>query len=116
MNASQRINAFLAYLLLPIGWLYVLLFHRRDRWVVFHCKQSIAIVAWLVAITVGWAVVGWLLAWIPYAIVLSMALFSLVIVAYVIAAILWIIGMANALRGHARRLPIVGRWGYQLPL
>lgn len=115
MNASRRIPAFLAYLLLPIGWLYVLIFHRRNPWAVFHCKQSIAIVAWLLAITAGWAVVGWLLAWIPYAFVLSVALFTLVIAAYVFGVVIWIVGMVSALQGRARPLPVVGRWGQRLP-
>jgi len=116
MSSSQRIHAFLTYLLLPIGWLYALIFHRRSPWVIFHCKQSIALVAWLLAITAGWLVLSWLLGWIPYAFVVGMALFSLVIAAYVFGVILWIVGMANALRGRAKRLPVVGRWGQRLPL
>ncbi len=116
MDPWQRVHAFLTYLLLPIGWLYALIFHRRSPWVIFHCKQSIALVAWLLLITAGWAAVSWLLAWIPYAFVIGMALFALVIAACFFVVILWIVGMANALRGRARRLPVVGRWAQRLPL
>lgn len=115
MAASQRIPGFLAYLLLPIGWLYVLFFQRHNPWAVFHCKQAMALVAWLLTVTVGWAIVGWVLAWIPYAFVVSVALFTLVIAAYVFGVILWIIGMVSALQGRARSLPVVGAWAKRLP-
>lgn len=114
MAVSQRIPGFLAYLLLPVGWLYVLVFQRRNPWAVFHCKQAIALVGWLLAISIGWAIIGWVLAWIPYAFIFSVALFTLVIAAYIFGGILWIVGMINALRGRARPLPIVGAWARRL--
>jgi uncharacterized membrane protein len=115
MNTSARIPAFLAYLLLPVGWLYVFLFGRRDPAAVFHCKQSIALVAFVLAVTASWVAVGWLLAWIPFGFVLSVALFAIVIAAYLFAVVVWLVGMANALRARRTPLPIVGGWGERLP-
>jgi uncharacterized membrane protein len=99
-----------------VGWLYVLLFHRKDPFAVYHLKQSIGLVLFLVMVTVGVAAVGWVLAWIPYMFVLSIALFSLVIAAYAFGIVVWIIGMANALRGQAIPLPISGGWANRLPI
>ena len=66
MTTSERLAAFFAYLLLPIGWLIVLLFGRRSAAAVFHCKQAIALVALVLAAFAAWVGVGWILTWIPY--------------------------------------------------
>ena len=58
--------------------------------------------------TVLWAVVGWLLTWIPYGFVISVALFALLIPVYVFGFAAWIMGMSNALRGRFAALPMVG--------
>jgi uncharacterized membrane protein len=114
VNTSERFAATLSYLLLPIGWLYVLLFGRRSAFAVFHCKQSIAIVGFVLIASAAWVGVGWLLAWIPFGAVVGVALFSLVIAALVCAAVIWILGMVSALRGRMAPLPIVGGWARRL--
>ena len=116
MSTSERISAFLAYLLLPIGWLYVVLFGRRSPAALFHCKQSIGIVAFVLGMTGAWAVVAWLLAWIPFGAVFSVALFAIVVAAYILAVVMWVGGMVNALRGKIALVPIVGRWAERLPV
>jgi uncharacterized membrane protein len=115
VSTSQRILAFLAYLLFIFGWLIVLLFGRRSRFAVYHMKQSIALALFLVAAVVGWAVLAWLTAWIPFLFVLGVSSFSIVIVAVVFGLIAWIIGMRNALGAQMRPLPIVGAWAKRLP-
>jgi len=116
MNRPQPLPAFLAYVLPVVGWLYVLLFHRKNSFAVYHLKQSIGLVLFLVMVTAGVAAIGWIIAWIPYLFVLSIALFSLVIAAYAFGIVAWIIGMANALRGQAIPLPISGDWANRLPI
>lgn len=114
MDASQRIPAFLAYLLLPVGWLYVLIFQRRNALAIFHCKQSIVLVGWLVISLAAWAALGWVLAWVPLGFVIGVALFGLVIAAYIFAFIAWVVGMRNALSARMVPLPIVGGWAIRL--
>lgn len=115
MSTSQRILAFLAYLLFVIGWLIVLLFGRRSRFAVYHMKQSIALVLVLVAAVVGWAVLTWLMAWVPFLFIVGVSSFSLVIAAAVFGVVAWILGMRNALGARMRPLPIVGAWAKRLP-
>ncbi len=110
MSTSDRIEAFLSYLLLPIGWLVVLLFGRRSAAAVFHCKQAIALVALVVIAVTAWAGIGWILTWIPFGAVVGVALFGLVITVLIFAVVAWIVGMSNALAGRMAPLPIVGGW------
>lgn len=115
MTTSQRFSAFVAYLLPVVGWLYVGLFQRKSRLAVFHTRQAICLVLFLIASFLGWAIVAYVLALIPYAVVLSAALFTLVIVVVIVAVVIWIIGMVNALRGRIAYLPLIGRWALRLP-
>ncbi len=115
MSRSQRILAFLAYLLFVIGWLIVLIFGRRSRFAVYHMKQSIALALFLVAIVVAWGVFTWLTAWLPFLFILGVSSFSIVIAAAVFGLIAWILGMRNALGARMRPLPIVGAWAKRLP-
>jgi uncharacterized membrane protein len=114
---SARLSAFLAYFLIIIGWIYVLLFQRKDRFAIYHLKQSVGIVVYLLVVSFGWVVIGWLLAYIPLmGMLTSVMLFSLVIAAYLSAIVLWIIGMARALRGMMTPLPMIGWQAQRIPL
>lgn len=115
MRMSSRIAAVIAYIPV-VGWLYVLLMQRRDAFAVFHLRQSIGLVAFLLVVFAGWVIVAWLLGWIPYAFILSNALFALVIAAYAFGVVIWITGMVNAARGRVALLPIFGRVAHQVRL
>jgi uncharacterized membrane protein len=106
----------LTYLVPVIGWLYVLFFHRKNSLAIYHFKQSIGLVIFLVATTVSWVAVGWILGWIPYMAVLSMALFAIVIVAYLYGIAAWILGLSNALSTRMAPLPFFGQWASRLPI
>ena len=116
MNRPSRVSAVLAYLLPIVGWLYVLLFEPRNELAVYHLKQSIGLVVFLAATTAGWLVAGWALAWIPYVFVLSVALFALVIAAYIYGVVAWVLGMRNAARARLAPLPLFGEWARRLPI
>ena len=116
MKTSQRIAASLAYLLLVIGWAYILLFERRNRLALFHCRQAMGLVLFLLGVSLGWVVVGWLLAWLPYMAVVSAGLFSVVAVAWAFGACIWVLGIIRALRGRMAPLPLIGRWANRLPV
>ncbi len=115
MEISQRIPALLNYILPVIGWIYVGIFHRKNPYALFHLRQSLALFIFLGLITLCWVVVGWVIAWIPYAFVLSIVLFTLPFTAYILGVILWVIGMVNALLGRRVSLPFVGGIVGRLP-
>lgn len=116
MDTSQRFPAFITYLLPVVGWIYVGVFQSKNQFARFHMRQSVGLFLFLILITLAWALVTWLLAWIPYAFVFGIALFALPIVAYVFGVIAWIMGMVNTLQGRAAFLPVVGGYSNRLPL
>ncbi len=116
MNETiKRFPALLAYLLPVVGWIYILIFERKNLFVMFHLKQSIGLFGFLVSVATGWTVLAWLIAMIPYGFILSVSLFTLVIAALIFGVIAWILGLLNVLRGKVAFLPLVGRKAYQLP-
>ncbi len=117
MNKPKRYLAFLAYLLSFVGALYVLLFNREREFARHHAKQSLGLAVVAVGVPLVWAVVSWMLSWIPLVgPVIAASLFALVIVAYVALVALWIVGMVRALRVERATLPVVGTWAQRLPI
>jgi uncharacterized membrane protein len=116
MNRLSRLPAALTYLVPVIGWLYVIFFQRKNSLAIYHLKQSIGLVLFLVATTTGWGAVGWVLTWIPYMAILSIALFTIVIVAYLYGIVAWILGLNNALSARMAPLPLFGQWANRLPI
>ncbi len=115
MSASSRTPAVLAYV--PIlGWLYVFILARKNSLAVYHLKQSIGLVLFLIAATAGWAVVTWLLTWIPYMFIVGIALFGIVIAAYLYGLVALILGLVNALNAQLNPLPLFGEWASRLPI
>ena len=115
MNNASRISAALAYIPV-IGWLYVYLFQRNNPLAVYHLRQGLGLVLFLIGIFVGWAVIGWLLAWIPYVAIISIALFTVVIAAYLFGVVALVLGLANALQNRLAPLPLFGGWANRLPI
>jgi uncharacterized membrane protein len=115
MNGDERVSAVLAYVPV-VGWLYVFLLQRKNALAVFHLRQSIGLFLFLVAVVVVWAVVAWLIAWIPYAAAISVALFTMVILLYLFGAIAWLMGVVNAMSNKATPLPAFGKRADRLPI
>ncbi|GAB4563874.1 MAG: hypothetical protein Kow0047_13140 [Anaerolineae bacterium] len=116
MSATRRIAACLAYLLPVVGWIYTLVARRRDRFAMFHTRQAIGITLIPVALTALWAITGWLLAWLPFGAPLAAGLFSLVVAAYIVAVVDWVIGLVQAALGLAKPVPILGGVALRIPL
>jgi uncharacterized membrane protein len=117
VNGPKRPLAFIAYLVPIFGWLYVLLFDRRDEFAVYHAKQAVMLTITAVVVPVAWAVAAWILTWIPLVgSVLAVSLFALVMLAYLFLAAVWIAGMINALTAQAKPLPVVGRWAERISI
>jgi uncharacterized membrane protein len=116
MDKSQRFPAFFAYLLPLISWIYLAAFQRKNRFAIFHMRQSIGLFLFVILITLAWGLATWLLAWIPYAFIFAIVLFTFPLIAYIFSAIAWITGMVNALRCLEAPLPIVGSYSNRLPI
>ncbi len=115
MSASQRISAAIGYI--PVlGWIYVFFVQRKDPFATFHLRQSLGLVLSMLGIFLLWAVVAWIITWIPYGDVFAVAVFSLVLVAWVAGAIAWLVGVVNALRGLMNGVPLFGSWASRLPI
>jgi uncharacterized membrane protein len=106
----------LAYLIPVIGWLYVFFFQRKNSLAVYHLRQSIGLFLFLIGTMVGWAVIAWVLAWIPYMAVVSIALFAIVMAAYLFGVVAWLLGLSNALSNRSAPLPLFGQWANRLPI
>jgi len=116
MESSQRIPAFISYFLPVVGWIYVGVFQRKNPFAIFHMRQSICLALFAVLITLAWGAVTWVLAWIPYAFVFGMVLFTLPLAGYIFCVIAWVTGMVNALRGLEAPLPLIGAYSSKLPV
>jgi uncharacterized membrane protein len=114
---SNRTAAFVAYLVPILGPLFVFITNRDNEFAVFHARQSLTLTAFAIGTPIGWAVISWVLLWIPTAgPLLAAPGFSMVILIYIFLGVVWIVGMANALRVEQKPLPIIGRWANWIPV
>lgn len=114
---NSRILAFLAYLLPLVGALFVLLFQRKNEFAVFHARQSITLLMAAVLAPTVWAVIAWLVFWIPQVGgPLGMGLFSGVLAAYMAIVFGWVRGLIDSLRAEQRSVPLFGGWTRFIPL
>lgn len=116
MSLSSRVSAIIAYVVPVLGWLYVYLFQRKDEFAVYHLKQSIGLVIFVVGTFILWAVVAYVIAYLPYMAVFGLTLFTLVIAAYIFAFIVWIKGILNVLSSEMKPLPGIGERANRLPI
>ncbi|MDM7915548.1 MAG: DUF4870 domain-containing protein [Candidatus Eisenbacteria bacterium] len=100
---SSRLHAALAYALAGFSGVVLLVWKREDRFVQFHCLQSIAATA--VAILVWFAL--WLLTFFPF---VGFLYGTLLYVFRVGLFVLWIYLLWQAHQGRWYRIPYLGRW------
>ena len=109
MSQSSRYLAFVSYLLSLPGALFVLLARQDNSFAVYHARQSLRLALIGIGAPLGWAVVAWILAWIPViGGMLAVILFALVIATYLGIMISWIAGMVYSLKGQVRPIPLFG--------
>jgi uncharacterized membrane protein len=116
MKTSNKILAFLSYLLFIPGWLFVLVFRRKDEHAKFHARQSLIINLFVFLLLVLWFVFTWLLVGISIiGPITAWFLFAIVIAIYIYLAIAWVMGMLRSFNPDAKPLPLVGNWAQKLP-
>lgn len=110
MNETvEKILAFLAYLLVIVGALYILIVHRKNKLAVHHAKQALGIIIIAISVFIVWVVGGWIISWVPYiGFIFTVGLFALVIAAYIVLCVCYITGMMYALEANLQSVPIVG--------
>ena len=115
MDTSQRISAAVAYLPV-VGWVYVYLAQRKNPLAVFHLRQSIGLILFLVIAFAVWMAASWVAGWIPYGVILISAMFTMVLTALVFGVVAWVMGVVNALNERMVLLPVFGRMANRMPL
>lgn len=116
MNRYSPFPAVIAYLLPVIGWLYVYLFQRSNTFAVYHLRQAVGLAVFLILTLLVWAAAAYVIAFIPFAAMFSIATFSIVMAAYFFGAVIWVLGILNALRNKSTPLPMIGQWASRLPI
>lgn len=117
VDNSSRILAFLSYILLVVGALFILLFRRKDEFAAFHARQSLVFVIGALLAPAVWYGIAWLVMWIPgVGGALGLALFSGVLAAYLALIYGWLRGLIDSLNAQQRTMPLVGDWARYLPL
>ena len=113
--SKNRVLAFLTYPLGVLGWLYVLLFQRKDKLALYHAKQSLVLTLVFTVSAVAWLVGTWIIAWVPLVgPLLAAAAFSQIILIGIFVVVAGIIGMVYALQDKMQPLPFVGQWGERI--
>ncbi|MEJ5309913.1 MAG: hypothetical protein WHX52_09080 [Anaerolineae bacterium] len=115
MSRKVRLTAAAMYIFI-LGWVYAAFTEKDAPLVRFHFRQSVGLLLVLLLVTGGWYGITWLLAWIPYAGILTGVIaFALVIAAWGAGILFWILGIVRALQGRYAALPLIGQWAHRLP-
>ncbi len=104
VKSESKIWAFIAYFLGIIGFIIILLIKKKDKFAMFHAKQSLVLcITWIIVYVAGIAIpfIGWFIIW-PFG---NIAMF-----------ILWIIGIINAITGKQKLIPIIGKFGEKIKI
>ena len=109
MSSTSRVFAFIAYLLLAIGWLVVMLVRRNDSFAVYHARQSLRLTLVAIALPLAWVVLGYIVTIVPLAgPFVAVTAFTLVLAGYFALVIAWGAGLINAARGRSAAPPFFG--------
>lgn len=111
MTTQSRTIALITYLLPFVGPLGALAARREDQQVRYHATQALAIDLGAVIAPLVWAVVAWVLTWVPRVGALaSVVLFGLVLAFEILLLAARPYGAYMAYKGHMRPAPVVGGW------
>lgn len=103
---SPNVAGALAYLLGPITGVLFLVIEKENRFVRFHAAQSIAVGLVLIALSIGFSLLGTVLAFIPVLGWIAALLLTVVLGFGSLA--LWLLLMWRASQGAEWELPVAG--------
>lgn len=101
--------ALIAYLIPLLGSLFIL-FTSRDPFARYHARQALILPLVAVGAVLLWAVLSWILTWIPYGGVAAVLLFGLVIGVYLGLILSWMSGIINVLKAESSPILFFGAW------
>jgi len=105
----------LCYLIPVVGPIVMLTLSRDSRVARSHGQQVLAMEVSLVGLFAVWGMVAWLLAWIPTIGPMTAAMLFAVVIAGIFGlAVLWAVGLVQALRGKEIHLPIVSNVSHRI--
>jgi uncharacterized membrane protein len=111
VTTQSRTIAILAYLLPIVGPFGALALRRDDPPVRYHASQALAIDLGALAAPLLWAVIAWVLTWVPTAgALLGVLSFGLVLAFEALLLVARLLGVARVVRGELRPAPVVGGW------
>ena len=108
--SGGRAFAVLAYVVPLVGGIVAMAADGRNPLTRHHAQQSIAAVLTLILSFFVWALLGYVIALIPWVgPIVSISLFSLVLAMAAFLAVNWILSLLRALRGEERDIPLANR-------
>lgn len=111
VDRGIRTWAVLAYALPVVGAVAGLLLGGRHRLIRWHALQALLLMGLAVAIFCGWAVLAWVLGWIPVVGAITGAmLFAFVPLLAVGLIFAYVAGILLAARGQSATVPLFGGW------
>ena len=111
----NRLLAVISYLIPVIGSAVVFLVDRKNLFALYHACQAFALAMMVILLPMVWALISWVIAWVPLAgPTISAATFSIVMAGVLTFLILTVVGVSKALRTNMSALFLVGKWGERL--
>lgn len=102
VSGESKLFAFLAYLLGIVGFVLVLLVKRKDKYAMYHAKQSLMLFVAAVIISIVGIVP--ILGWFAY------------VIGMIWLVIVWVLALLRALSGVEKPVPLIGKYGEELKL
>ena len=111
----NRLLAVISYLIPVLGSVVVFLVGRKNLFALYHACQAFALAMMVILLPVVWALISWVVAWVPLAgPTISAATFSIVMAGVLTFLILTVVGISKALGANVSPLFLVGKWGERL--
>lgn len=102
VSGESKLFAFLAYLLGIVGFVLVFLVRRKDKYAMYHAKQSLML--FVAAVIISLVGIVPILGWFAY------------VIGMIWLVIVWVFALLRALSGVEKPVPLIGKYGEELKL
>lgn len=107
-NSPEKIMCVAAYIFGLPGALFVRLAGKKSGFCLHHARRSLELFLFMVFLIIAWYVITYILILFPYiGFPVAMAVFGIVVAAFIFCLILSIMGMVKALRRETVVFPLV---------